>query len=137
MSRLPRDLTLLPDLLPDAAPAGPGADAQARLSGPAPAMRHELPGGENIQAWPASTRAGEHQQGWQQLTADNPSPTIYGRAPYCPSRAQATAPSWTARSRSIRSSGSRPVNQALPASPLTAGLGRLVVGVDGECDVNH
>jgi Bifunctional DNA primase/polymerase, N-terminal len=31
--------------------------------------------------------------------------------------------SWTARSRSIRSSGSRPVNQASPASPLTAGLG--------------
>jgi NADPH-dependent glutamate synthase beta subunit-like oxidoreductase len=84
MSRLPRDLTLLPDLLPDAGPAGPGADARACLSGPAPAMRYELTGGENIQAWLASTRAGEHQQGWQQLTADNPSPAIYGRASYCP-----------------------------------------------------
>jgi hypothetical protein len=42
------------------------------------------PAGENIQAYLASTRAGEHERAWRQLTADNPFPAIHGRVCYHP-----------------------------------------------------
>jgi formate dehydrogenase beta subunit len=42
------------------------------------------PAGENIQAWLAHTRTGDHEAAWRQLTADNPFPAIHGRACYHP-----------------------------------------------------
>ena len=42
------------------------------------------PAGENIQAWLALTRAGDHEAAWRQLTADNPFPAIHGRVCYHP-----------------------------------------------------
>jgi hypothetical protein len=35
-------------------------------------VQHALPGGENIQAWLAATRAGQHERAWRELVADNP-----------------------------------------------------------------
>jgi NADPH-dependent glutamate synthase beta subunit-like oxidoreductase len=42
------------------------------------------PAGENIQAWLALVKAGDHQSGWRQLIADNPFPAIHGRVCYHP-----------------------------------------------------
>ena len=82
-----RDLTPL-------APLG-----QARLrSGPVRARRPiyvdllppcnaGCPAGENIQAWLAHTKAGDHEAAWRQLTLDNPFPAIHGRVCYHPCEA--------------------------------------------------
>jgi NADPH-dependent glutamate synthase beta subunit-like oxidoreductase len=78
------------DLTPDA-PLG-----QARLrSGPVRARRPVYvdllppcnagcPAGENIQAWLALVRSGDHEAAWRVLTADNPLPAIHGRVCYHP-----------------------------------------------------
>ena len=42
------------------------------------------PAGENIQAWLAHTQAGDHEQAWRALVADNPLPAIHGRVCYHP-----------------------------------------------------
>jgi NADPH-dependent glutamate synthase beta subunit-like oxidoreductase len=42
------------------------------------------PAGENIQAWLAHVKAGEHEQAWRQLVADNPLAAIHGRVCYHP-----------------------------------------------------
>ncbi|HEU5208933.1 MAG TPA: NAD(P)-binding protein [Longimicrobiales bacterium] len=42
------------------------------------------PAGENIQAWLAHAKAGNHEAAWRQLTADNPFPSIHGRVCYHP-----------------------------------------------------
>ncbi|BBX59470.1 hypothetical protein MSHO_48150 [Mycobacterium shottsii] len=42
------------------------------------------PAGENIQAWLAHARVGEHERAWRQLTADNPFAAIHGRVCYHP-----------------------------------------------------
>jgi len=42
------------------------------------------PAGENIQGWLAHVHAGEHEQAWRLLTADNPLPAIHGRVCYHP-----------------------------------------------------
>ncbi len=42
------------------------------------------PAGENIQAWLAHTQAGDHEQAWRQMVADNPLPAIHGRVCYHP-----------------------------------------------------
>lgn len=42
------------------------------------------PAGENIQAWLALIKAGDAEQAWRQLTADNPLPAIHGRVCYHP-----------------------------------------------------
>jgi len=84
MSRSPRDLTPLPDLLHDAAFAGPVRTRRPVYADLLPPCNAGCPAGENIQAWLASTRAGEHERAWRQLTADNPLPAIHGRVCYHP-----------------------------------------------------
>ena len=42
------------------------------------------PAGENIQGWLAQVQAGEHEQAWRILVADNPFAAIHGRVCYHP-----------------------------------------------------
>ncbi len=84
MSHPPRDLTPLPDLLHDAALAGPVRTRKPVYGDLLPPCNAGCPAGENIQSWLASTRAGEHERAWRQLTADNPLPAIHGRVCYHP-----------------------------------------------------
>jgi NADPH-dependent glutamate synthase beta subunit-like oxidoreductase len=42
------------------------------------------PAGENIQAWLAHEKTGDHEAAWRQLTLDNPFPAIHGRVCYHP-----------------------------------------------------
>ncbi len=84
MRRLPPDLTPLPDLLHDAALAGPVRTRRPVYTDLLPPCNAGCPAGENIQAWLASTRVGEHERGWRQLSADNPFPAIHGRVCYHP-----------------------------------------------------
>jgi NADPH-dependent glutamate synthase beta subunit-like oxidoreductase len=84
VSHLPRDLTPLPDLLNDAALAGPVRTRRPVYGDLLPPCNAGCPAGENIQAWLASTRAGEHERAWRQLVADNPLPAIHGRVCYHP-----------------------------------------------------
>jgi NADPH-dependent glutamate synthase beta subunit-like oxidoreductase len=84
MSRSSRDLTPLPDLLHGAALAGPVRTRKPIYLDLLPPCNGACPAGENIQAYLASTRAGEHERAWRQLTADNPFPAIHGRVCYHP-----------------------------------------------------
>ncbi len=84
MSRSARDLTPLPDLLHGAVLAGPVRTRKPVYMDLLPPCNAGCPAGENIQAWLASMRAGEHQRAWRQLTADNPFPAIHGRVCYHP-----------------------------------------------------
>jgi NADPH-dependent glutamate synthase beta subunit-like oxidoreductase len=84
MSFLPRDLTPLPDLLSGTALAGPVRTRKPVYGDLLPPCNAGCPAGENIQAWIASTRAGEHERAWRQLVADNPFPAIHGRVCYHP-----------------------------------------------------
>jgi NADPH-dependent glutamate synthase beta subunit-like oxidoreductase len=84
MSHPPRDLTPLPDLLHDAALAGPVRTRRPVYGDLLPPCNNACPAGENIQAYLASTRAGEHERAWRQLVADNPFPAIHGRVCYHP-----------------------------------------------------
>jgi NADPH-dependent glutamate synthase beta subunit-like oxidoreductase len=84
MSHAGRDLTPLPDLLHDAALAGPVRTRRPVYGDLLPPCNAGCPAGENIQAWLASTRAGEHERAWRQLVADNPLPAIHGRVCYHP-----------------------------------------------------
>jgi NADPH-dependent glutamate synthase beta subunit-like oxidoreductase len=84
MSRPSRDLTPLPDLLHDAVLAGPVRTRKPVYVDLLPPCNAGCPAGENIQAYLASTRAGEHERAWRQLTADNPFPAIHGRVCYHP-----------------------------------------------------
>jgi len=79
-----RDLTPLPDLLHGAVLAGPVRTRKPVYVDLLPPCNAGCPAGENIQAWLASTRAGEHERAWRQLTADNPFPAIHGRVCYHP-----------------------------------------------------
>src|ERR1700751_614214 len=84
MSRPTRDLTPLPDLLHGAALAGPIRTRRPVYADLLPPCNAGCPAGENIQAWLARTRAGQHERAWRQLTADNPFPAIHGRVCYHP-----------------------------------------------------
>jgi NADPH-dependent glutamate synthase beta subunit-like oxidoreductase len=78
------DLTPLPDLLHGAALAGPVRTRRPVYTDLLPPCNAGCPAGENIQAYLASTRAGEPERAWRQLTADNPFPAIHGRVCYHP-----------------------------------------------------
>jgi NADPH-dependent glutamate synthase beta subunit-like oxidoreductase len=79
-----RDLTPLPDLLHGAARAGPVRTRRPLYVDLLPPCNAGCPAGENIQAWLAFARAGEHEQAWRQLVADNPLAAIHGRVCYHP-----------------------------------------------------
>jgi NADPH-dependent glutamate synthase beta subunit-like oxidoreductase len=80
----PRDLTPLPDLLHGAARAGPVRTRRPIYLDLLPPCNAGCPAGENIQAWLGFTQAGQHEQAWRQLVADNPLPAIHGRVCYHP-----------------------------------------------------
>jgi len=80
----PRDLTPLPDLLHGAARAGPVRTRRPVYLDLLPPCNAGCPAGENIQAWLGFTQAGQHEQAWRQLVADNPLPAIHGRVCYHP-----------------------------------------------------
>jgi NADPH-dependent glutamate synthase beta subunit-like oxidoreductase len=84
MSHPSRDLTPLPDLLHGAVLGGPVRIRKPVYLDLLPPCNAGCPAGENIQAWLASTRAGEHERAWRQLVADNPLPAIHGRVCYHP-----------------------------------------------------
>jgi NADPH-dependent glutamate synthase beta subunit-like oxidoreductase len=84
MSNSPRDLTPLPDLLHGTALAGPVRTRRPSYTDLLPPCNARCPAGENIQAWLAATRAGEHERAWRELVADNPFPAIHGRVCYHP-----------------------------------------------------
>jgi NADPH-dependent glutamate synthase beta subunit-like oxidoreductase len=76
-------MTPLPDLLHDAARAGPVRRRPVYLD-LLPPCNAGCPAGENIQAWLAEIQAGRPEPAWRQLVADNPMPAIHGRVCYHP-----------------------------------------------------
>jgi NADPH-dependent glutamate synthase beta subunit-like oxidoreductase len=78
------DITPLPDLLHGAARAGPVRRRRPVYLDLLPPCNAGCPAGENIQAWLALIQAGQVEQAWRQLVADNPMPAIHGRVCYHP-----------------------------------------------------
>ena len=74
-----RDVTPLPDLLHGQSRAGPVRQQRPVYVDLLPPCNAGCPAGENIQAWLAHTQAGDHEQAWRQLVADNPFPAIHRR----------------------------------------------------------
>jgi NADPH-dependent glutamate synthase beta subunit-like oxidoreductase len=79
-----RDITPLPDLLHGSSRAGPVRTRRPVYTDLLPPCNAGCPAGENIQAWLAMVQAGQAEQAWRQLTADNPLPAIHGRVCYHP-----------------------------------------------------
>ena len=84
MTHPPRDLTPLPDLVHGAARAGPVRTRRPVYLDLLPPCNAGCPAGENIQAWLGFAQAGQHEQAWRQLVADNPLAAIHGRVCYHP-----------------------------------------------------
>ncbi|WP_257535163.1 NAD(P)-binding protein [Mycobacterium ulcerans] len=80
----PEDVTPLPDLLHGRHRAGPDRERRPVYVDLLPPCNAGCPAGENIQAWLAHARVGEHERAWRQLTADNPFAAIHGRVCYDP-----------------------------------------------------
>jgi len=78
------DLTSLPDLAHDRATAGPLRTRLPVYVDLLPPCNIACPAGENVQAWLAHVRAGDHERAWRQLVADNPLPAVHGRVCYHP-----------------------------------------------------
>ncbi len=78
----PRDLAALPDLAHSEPHTGPQRSRRPVYLDLLPACNAACPAGENIQAWLALERAGEHEAAWRALVADNPFPAIHGRVCY-------------------------------------------------------
>lgn len=49
-----------------------------------PPCNHACPAGEDIQGWLSHAQAGDYQKAWQALVANNPMPSVHGRACYHP-----------------------------------------------------
>jgi NADPH-dependent glutamate synthase beta subunit-like oxidoreductase len=84
VSDLSRDVTGLPDLLQVRSRTGPVRDRHPVYVDLLPPCNAGCPAGENIQAWLAQTMAGNHEQAWRELVADNPLPAVHGRVCYHP-----------------------------------------------------
>jgi NADPH-dependent glutamate synthase beta subunit-like oxidoreductase len=84
MSEQRPDLTPLPDLLHGHSRAGAVREHRPVYVDLLPPCNAGCPAGENIQAWLAHTKAGDHEAAWRQLVADNPLPAIHGRVCYHP-----------------------------------------------------
>jgi NADPH-dependent glutamate synthase beta subunit-like oxidoreductase len=79
-----RDLAALPNLVEGHPHTGPVRERRPVYVDLLPPCNAGCPAGENIQAWLALARAGQHEQAWRQLVADNPLPAIHGRVCYHP-----------------------------------------------------
>jgi NADPH-dependent glutamate synthase beta subunit-like oxidoreductase len=77
-------MTALPDLRHGRGRSGPVRQQRPVYLDLLPPCNAGCPAGENIQAWLAHTQAGQHEQAWRQLVADNPLPAIHGRVCYHP-----------------------------------------------------
>ncbi len=84
MSGTERDLTPLAPLGQARLRSGPVRTQRPVYVDLLPPCNAGCPAGENIQAWIAQVKAGDHEAGWLQLTADNPFPAIHGRVCYHP-----------------------------------------------------
>ena len=78
------DFTPLPDLLHGRSRAGPVRTRRPIYVDLLPPCNAGCPAGENIQSWLAHVEAGDHEQAWNVLVADNPLPAIHGRVCYHP-----------------------------------------------------
>src|SRR6516225_1668604 len=77
-------MTALPDLRHGQGRSGPVRQRRPVYLDLLPPCNAGCPAGENIQAWLAHAEAGQHEQAWRQLVADNPLPAIHGRVCYHP-----------------------------------------------------
>ena len=82
MTGLRPDITPLPDLLHGHSRAGPVRESRPVYVDLLPPCNAGCPAGENIQAWMAHVKVGEHELAWRVLTTDNPFPAINGRVCY-------------------------------------------------------
>ena len=87
MSGPQRDLTPLAPLGLARLRSGPVRTQRPVYVDLLPPCNAGCPAGENIQAWLAQMKAGDHEAAWRQLTADNPLPAIHGRVCYHPCEA--------------------------------------------------
>ena len=78
------DLTPLPDLQQTRSRTGPVRQERPVYVDLLPPCNSACPAGENIQGWLAQMNAGNHEQAWRVLVADNPFPAIHGRVCYHP-----------------------------------------------------
>ena len=78
------DVTRLPDLVHGRSRAGPVRSERPVYVDLLPPCNAGCPAGEDIQAWMAHVKVGEHEQAWRLLTAENPFPAIHGRVCYHP-----------------------------------------------------
>jgi NADPH-dependent glutamate synthase beta subunit-like oxidoreductase len=78
------DLTALPDLAHETPSAGPVRSRRAVYVDLLPPCNAACPAGENVQAWLALARDGDHEAAWRALVADNPLPAVHGRVCYHP-----------------------------------------------------
>jgi NADPH-dependent glutamate synthase beta subunit-like oxidoreductase len=84
MGRPHSDLTNPPDLRLDEARGGPARARRPVYLDLTPPCDAACPAGENVQAWLALARAGQHEQAWRKLVESNPMPAIHGRVCYHP-----------------------------------------------------
>jgi NADPH-dependent glutamate synthase beta subunit-like oxidoreductase len=80
----PSDMTDLPDLRHGRGRSGPVRQRRPVYLDLLPPCNAGCPAGENIQAWLAHAEAGNYEQAWRQLVADNPLAAIHGRVCYHP-----------------------------------------------------
>ena len=80
----PNDLTPLPDLVHVHARSGPVRTERPVYVDLLPPCNNACPAGENIQAYLAHVKAGEHERAWRALVEDNPFAAIHGRVCYHP-----------------------------------------------------
>src|SRR6476659_3316284 len=78
------DVTPLADLAHGRQRAGPDRERRPVYVDLLPPCNASCPAGENIQGWLAQLNAGNHEQAWRVLVADNPFPAIHGRVCYHP-----------------------------------------------------
>ncbi|MGA2012381.1 MAG: NAD(P)-binding protein [Solirubrobacteraceae bacterium] len=84
MSDARPDIAALPDLLHGHSRGGPVRESRPVYVDLLPPCNAGCPAGENIQAWLAHVKAGEHELAWRSLVADNPFAAIHGRVCYHP-----------------------------------------------------
>lgn len=78
------DMTAPANLQDHFAGTGPQRDKRPIYSTYLPPCNHACPAGENIQAWLSQVQAGNFEEAWQVLVADNPLPAVMGRICYHP-----------------------------------------------------
>jgi NADPH-dependent glutamate synthase beta subunit-like oxidoreductase len=79
-----RDITPLADLAHGMSRTGPVRRERPRYVDLLPPCNMACPAGEDIQAWLAHAKAGEHELAWRSLVAENPFAAIHGRVCYHP-----------------------------------------------------